>query len=300
MPDPLRQTISGTEAPVLFDASPYSTYWILYRRFAHGEEVAQVENPRMDWGKVLEPLILERAAKDLKFEVRPNRDADGNQVYVRNGLFGCTRDAEVFCPQRGPGVCEVKCVFDYRIWMAEWDGGNRPPRHHEIQIQTQMKVGDGRKSYAWGIEVAWVAGELYYFERKPIPKFWKAMDVEAQRFFDLVAKRNEPEPVGSPREFPLLNEVFPIKEDAVLDLREAENGRDVAEMVRLHEYHRKERLGHEKGEDAIKLKLRAIGRDHGVILLPQGINVKLKQNKTSVGIKAYVPDDVREGEIHGV
>lgn len=303
MPDPTRATISATEASALFDVSPYVTLWMLYRRFAHGEEAHVEPHVRMDWGTKLEPLVLAQAAEDLKFEVRPNRGEDGKQVYIRNGLLGCTRDADVICPDRGPGACETKCVFDYRIWMSEWAGGNNPPRHHEIQLQQQMKVGDGKTSYKWGVEVVWVAGELYYFERKPIPKFWDALDVEAGRFFASVKAGNEPEPFGTPREYPLLNEAFPIEAEKVLDLREGPDGRALAEEVRLYDYHRKQRLSHEKGEDGIALRLRAYGKEHGKILLPHGINVKLKQNKTNVGIKAYVPADVPEGglrEFEGV
>lgn len=298
MPDPLRQTISATEASALFDVSPYITRWMLYRRFAHGEEAYVTPHARMDWGTKLEPLVLAQAAEDLKIEIRPNRDGEGKQAYVRNGLLGCTRDAEIFCPDRGPGACETKCVFDYRTWMTEWDGGNRPPRHHEIQLQQQMKVGDGKTSYQWGVEVVWVAGEVLYFERKPIPKFWNALDAEASRFFADVTAGNEPEPFGSPREYPLLAEVFPIEEEKVLDLREDPNGRALAEKVRLYDYHRKQRLGHTKGEDAIKMELRVVGKDHGKILLPHGINVTLKQNKTGVGMKAFVPADVPEGGLN--
>lgn len=295
MPDVLRKTVSATESAALFDASPYTTRWMLYCRFALGQEDIQVENVRMDWGKKLEPLVLAQAAQDLKFDVRPNIGPDGRQIYIRNGLLGCTRDAEIICPERGPGACETKCVFDYRIWMQDWDGGNSPPRHHEIQLQQQMKVGDGKTSYKWGVEVVWVAGELYYFERKPIPKFWDALDVEAHRFFQDVANHNEPEPFGSPREYPLLKEVFPTIDKKILDLREQPEGRELAELVRLYDYHRKQRLGHEKGEDTIKLKILTVGKDSDQILLPNGINVKLKQNKTSVGIKAYIPADLKEG-----
>lgn len=297
MPDPLRQTISATEASALFEVSPYVTPWMLYRRFAYGEEAFTPEHARMDWGKKLEPLVVAQAGQDLKFEVRPNVGPDGKQVYIRNGLLGCTRDADVICPDRGPGALETKCVFDYRIWMQEWDGGNRPPRHHEIQLQQQMKVGDGKTSYKWGVEVVWCAGELYYFERDPIPKFWEALDVEAKRFFDAVSAKDEPEPFGSPREFPLLDIAFPIDETKTLDLREGEDGIQTAEQVRMMEYHRQQRLGHTKGEDTIKAKLRVKTRDNGLLLLPHGINVKFKKNKTGVGVKAYVPKDVREGEL---
>lgn len=300
MPDPTRKTISATEASALFEVSPYTTPWMLYRNFKYGDEAFELENPRMSWGKKLEPLILQQAAQDLKLEVRPNAGADGKQVYVRNGLLGCTRDAEIICPDRGPGVCEVKCVFDYRTWMTDWTGGNSVPRNYEIQVQTQMKVGDGRKSYGWGVFAVWIAGEVIYFERKPVPDFWKALDIEAKRFFDNVAAGNEPEPFGTPREFPLLDIAFPIDETTELDLREGEDGLEAAEQVRMMEYHRTHRLSHTKGEDKLKALLRVKAKTCGKLLLPHGINVKFKRNKLGVGVKAYIPKDLPEGQINGV
>jgi hypothetical protein len=305
MPDPLLKTISATEAAALFDASPYQTHWMLYQRFAHGHECYQAEDARMDWGKKLEPLILAQAAQDLKFEIRPNIGPDGKQVYVRNGLLGCTRDAEIYCPDRGLGTCETKCIFDYRILMQDWDGGNRPPRHHEIQVQQQMRVGTGETSpgagdgtpYKWGVEAVWCAGEVMYFERTPIPKFWTALEAEAKQFFDDVAAMREPEPFGTLREWPLLREVFPVEDRKILDLRDAKEGDEIAELVRLHEYHREQRLGHTKGEDAIKMKLAVTAKDSAKVLLPNGINFEIKKNKTGPGIKTYVPADLAQGSL---
>lgn len=306
MPDPIRKSISATEAPALFDVSPYVTRWMLYRRFANGEEVFANENSRMDWGKKLEPLVIAQAASDLKFEVRPNLGPDGKQLYVRNGLLGCTRDAEVFCPDRGPGALETKCVFDYATWMREWGGGNNPPRHHEIQLQQQMKVGDGKTSYKWGVEAVWIAGEVIYFKRDPIPRFWDALEMEAERFFADVAAGREPEPFGSPIENPLLNEVFHIDPEKVIDRREDPEAIKIAEDVRQLEYHAKQRLGHERAEKALKAKFRGLVRDAGKLLLPNGISISAKtvnragytaKPSSFVQIDTHVPDDIREGAL---
>lgn len=299
MPDPTRATISATEASALFDVNPYQTRWMLYWKFAEGREAEVEPHARMDWGTKLEPLVLEQAAQELKFEVRPNKGPDGKQTYVRNGLVGCTRDADIICPDRGPGACETKCVFDYRTWMNEWEGGNRPPRHHEIQLQVQMAVGDGVTPYKWGIEAVWIAGEVIYFEREPVPKFIEALDREAAQFFADVKAKKEPEPFGSPREWPLLDEVFPVDEEKILDMRTGEQGMELAELVRMYEYHRTQRLGHQKGEDMIRGKIRLLCRDHGKLLLLHGINVKMKQNKKSVGFKVYIPKDLPEGKFDG-
>jgi hypothetical protein len=120
----------------------------------------------MQWGKKLQPLIIAQASEELRLEVRPNEADD----YHRRGFLGCTRDATIICPDRGPGALETKCVFDYGVWMRDWHGGKFVPRNHEIQLQQQMLVGDGTgPAYEWGVVCAWVAGEQHYFERKPMP-----------------------------------------------------------------------------------------------------------------------------------
>src|SRR6185503_18450379 len=117
MPDPARRTVSATESPMLFNASPYGTRWTLWQRHANGIEIPYDVNERMEWGTLMQPLLLEQAARDLKLEVTPEHR------YVSRGSLGCTRDATVYCPDRGPGALETKCVFDYKTWMTKWGGG---------------------------------------------------------------------------------------------------------------------------------------------------------------------------------
>jgi hypothetical protein len=169
----------------------------------------------MNWGRKLQPLILEQVAEEMRLEVRPN-DED---AYMRRGLLGCTRDATIICPDRGPGAVETKCVFDYRTWMADWNGGKQPPRHHEIQLQQQMIVGDeGGESYRWGLLVAWVAGELHYFERAPIKDLWAPLYAGSRALFLRVKAKREPEPFGAPVELPLLAQLFPTIKGNTIDL----------------------------------------------------------------------------------
>lgn len=307
MPDPLRKSISATEAPALVDASPYVTRWLLYRRFANGEEFNPAENNRMNWGKLMEPLILKAAAEELRLEVIPNSDGAGSQVYERRGPLGCTRDATVICPDRGPGAMDSKCIFDYGVWMRDWGGGKSPPRHVEIQLQVQMFVGDGEKPFAWGTIPAWVGGELKFFERKPIPKLWAMLEEKAAAFLADVAAKREPEPFGAVMEIAALTELFPTVPGSVLAMDElTKENLAIAEKVRTMKWHSEERLGHEKGEKAIKAELTALAKEHDTILLPYGIKVSIKpQSRAGFTVKpttfkvvdAYVPKDVPEGNI---
>lgn len=299
MPDPSNRTISATEAPALIDASPWLTRWMLYQKFAKGLDLSTAPNSRMDWGLRMEKLVVEAVAEELKLEVIPNHGDDGKQVYERRGQFGTHRDATIICPDRGVGALETKCVFDYGVWMREWSGGKAPPRHHEIQLQVQMMVGDGERPYQWGCLSAWLAGELHHFERKPIPGLWKQLEVEAQKFFDDVAAGREPDPFGAPVEAPFLAEAFPTIAGKTLTMDEANTENlKVAEQVRMLTWHSAERLGHEKAEKDIKAQLLALAKDNEEVVLPYGIRVKIQRQErkgyevkptTVVMVKPYVP-----------
>jgi hypothetical protein len=313
MPDIDKKTISATQVPALFDASPYLTKFMLYRWFKYGDEVHGKEHNRMDWGTRMEPLCLAQAAEDLFFEVIPTRLPDGTQPYVRNGLLGCTRDAAIICPDRGPGALETKVCFDSMSWMRDWNGGKSVPRHIEIQLQMQMKVGDGVTSYKWGVISVWYGGEQKYFERKPMLDLWAAADAEAAQFFADLEAGKEPDPFGASIEAPLIAHVFPPDDAKVLDLSKLERGKAehatalaIAEDVRMMAYHSGERLGHARAEKELKAKLLAIAKDNGTVLLPYGINYKVKQSPragfiakptVATSVDPYVPQDVPEGDL---
>jgi len=295
MPDPNRKTVSATEMGGLFHVSPYVTRWMLYRQFADGLDISSPEDGRMKWGKIMQPLVLQEAADELRLEVKPN-DQDH---YVSRGLIGCTRDAEIICPDRGPGALETKCVFDYRVWMESWLGGKAPPRQHEVQLQVQMYVGDGERPFDWGIIAAWLAGEMHYFERKPIPELWAAMEVEAANFFIDLNAGNEPDPFGAAIEVPLITKHFTPEPEKILDLEADESGEELATLVKEFEQAKAAASAGNKLASKAKAKLMAAAKDAGQIKLPHGITVKLgRQDRkgfevkpsTSATIKTHVPE----------
>jgi hypothetical protein len=291
MPDPLKKTISATETPALFGASPYITRWMLLRKFIHGDPIDDPADNRMDWGRRMQPLLLAQAAEDLHLEVRPNAADE----YVRRGLLGCTRDAEVICPDRGPGALETKCVFDYGTWMETWNGGKTLPKHVEIQTQQQMMVGDGKNPFNWGVIAVWVCGEIKYFERKPIEDLWTAINVESFKFFDDVEAKIEGEPFGEPVEMPLLARLFAPLPGKVIDFTTHPKAAELAEQVRMMRYHADARSGHDKGERAIKAMLKALMTDAEEATFLYGIKVRAKKiDRAGYTVKpsSYVTLDV--------
>lgn len=291
MPDITRKTISATEASALFNVSPYVTRWMLFQRFANGVDIETQADNRMDWGSRMEPLVLRAAAEDKRLEVIPTpRGEDGRQQYVSRGLLGCSRDAMIICPDRGPGALETKCVFDYRIWMQNWGGGKEPPHQNEIQLQQQMLVGDGTTSFKWGLMGVWCCGEMFYFEREPLPELWSALDKEAALFFDDVAAKREPNPFGVPVESELIARLYPPIKRKVKDYTEAADAEAMALAAQMLAYHRDRRLEHAKGEDELKAKFKGLMLDAEELLLPGDIVVRQKPSGRGFKFEAYVPE----------
>jgi hypothetical protein len=285
MPDPTRQSISATQVSALWNVSPYVTRWMLHKHFADGVPLDGPEDSRMSWGKKLQPLIIEQAAADLRLEVRPNAE----DTYHRRGRIGCTRDATIICPDRGPGALETKCVFDYRTWMADWGGGRAVPRCHEIQVQTQMYVGEGTPHlcFTWGVIAAWVAGEVHYFERKPIHDLWRMMVDEADRFFADVKAAREPDPFGATVELPWLTEFFPVDAEKVVDLSDR---KDVAEIAIQYDAAKAQESAGARTAEPLRAKLLAAAKDAGEIICPEGVRVRIRPHGKGKRITVYRPD----------
>lgn len=290
MPDPKKTTISATEASALFNANPYLTYWMLYHKFKSGMEVEREADPRMNWGKKLQPLIIEQVAQDKKMEVVPNV----GDSYFRRARLGATRDALIVCPDRGPGALEIKCVFDYHSWMTNWNGGADVPRQYEIQLQTQMLVGDGEKDnpyiYSWGIIAVWVCADMYYFERRPIPDLHDALISESNEFFRRLDDGPAPDPFGASIELPLLNRLYAPTPQKVLDL--SNDRAHLATMTMVSDYKKfdDDWRFNERAALAAKSKLLALAKDNEKVLLPCGVNYRIRRSGKGRIIVPYIPD----------
>ena len=287
MPDPENKTISATESAALFGVSPYLTKWMLWHKFASGKSISSTDDARKMWGRKMQPLIMEQVQSEMHLEATSNQE-----VYQRRGLIGCTRDAIINDPQRGPGALEIKCVFDYEVWSTQWQGGRFVPRHHEIQLQQQMYVGDGTDSFRWGVIVAWVCADLYYFERVPNVDLWMKIVGEAGDFFTSIKNRVEPGPFGSPIEIALLYEMYPTIADKVLDLSTDPKHVKSAEDVSMYKTYQETMRGAEYAREPLRAKLLALAKDNQKVLLPCGVSYKvIKAGKTGKKIDPFVPEN---------
>jgi hypothetical protein len=267
---------------------------MLYQKFANGENLDKPADERMDWGKKMQPLIISQVSSDRGLEVVPNPDA-----YLRHGLLGCTRDATIIAPGIGPGALEIKCVFDYRVWMQKWNGGKTVPREIELQLQQQMYVGEGddkrgyefNSSYDWGLIAVWVCADMYYFERKPVPELWTDLERKAIAFFSDVRSKREPDPFGAAVELPLLNKLYPMQPGNVLDLSADPEHVKTSEKVSLYDHLKSEKSGLEANVEKYRVELLALAKDAEYVKLPCGVSYRVKRvGKAGRTIDAYIPE----------
>jgi hypothetical protein len=290
MPDPQNLTISATESPALFNASPYLTRWMLYQKFANGVDLDKEGTSRMDWGTKMQPIILEQVAAERGLEVVPNHG------YVRRGLLGCTRDATIISPGVGPGALEIKCVFDYKVWASKWAGGQTVPREVEIQLQQQMYCGTGGINgehiapYKWGLICVWVCADLYYFERKPLPELWTELERRAIGFFSDVKSKREPDPFGAAVELPLLAQLFPTVEGRELDLSNDPDHVKTSEDVSMYDHLKTSEAGRKEAAEKYRVHLLALAKDAQFVKLPCGVSYAVRKSGRGKTIVPYIPD----------
>ena len=264
MPDPDRRSVSASEAAALFGLSPYTTRYMLYRKLAHGVVLDKPEDGRMSWGKKVEPLIVAQAALDMNLEVFPNQPPR----YVRAGLLGCTRDADIYDPAVGPGALECKSVWDYSVWMTRWNGGERLPADIMIQVQTQMLVGDGESPFGWGLVAALVCGESKYWRVAPDPQLWKRLTEGAAQLFADIEEGNEPRADGLAIEEPWIKEQWPEIIRPEQDLQGDPEAAAYAEVARMYAHADAASKRFAKAAKDYKAKLLGLAADCEVTRLP--------------------------------
>ena len=286
MPDPTHRTVSASQAAALLNVHPYLTRWMLYQKFV-APTADEDDDNRLRWGRLMQPLILAEAARDLRMQVRPN-EAD---TYVRRGVLGCTRDADIIAPDLGPGALEVGVAFDYRSFAERWGGGAAPPMDKEIQVQVQMYVGDGAKPYGHGMLGVWCAGEMHYLERRPDEPLWRELEREATQFLADVEARREPEALGTTLELPMALARYRKGGAGALDLSEpTEANRKLLEAVQMFAWARDQAGAADKTKEGCRAQIVLAAKDADEVLLPEGWRLSLKRVRSAE--KLVTPDMV--------
>jgi predicted phage-related endonuclease len=202
MPDADWQSVSASQAAALFNQSPYITRWMLWWAFKKRDRslIAPAGNERIAWGKLLQDDILYATSLAYRLEVEQNI----NDQYVQNGVLGATIDGLMRMPDRGPVVVEAKAI-DWLRWKETWSE-TAAAVHVEIQLQVQMLAAGTDH----GIIAALIGGnEIRWLERERNGDLVDRLREEAAAFFASLDANEEPDPLGSPLELPMLAELYP-------------------------------------------------------------------------------------------
>jgi len=206
--------VGASEVAALFDASPWLTHFELWHRKAGNIATPEFnaitdgtpENERVYWGVRLEAAIIEAAKERYGY-------TDREQVYrLDNGKgLGGHPDRRVICPQRGPGLLEVKTVD----WLERKKWGDEPPLNYLLQNQTYQ----GLDQVAWGDVLVLVGGnKLERFQYDFRPKLFAEIEARVEQFWRDVEAGKAP-PADYSRDGSVIAELYADAGDTMIDLR---------------------------------------------------------------------------------
>ena len=173
------KVVGGSEVSALFGVNPWLTHFELWHRKNGTLETPEFGgNERIEAGIYLEPSIIQWACD--KWGYVPTDDK--LKLYDNTIDLGGHVDKRVICPERGPGVLEIKTVdqFIFRDW------GDEPPLNYQLQGQTYM----GLAGVGWCDIVYLVGGnhldrfqmqfrpKLYAEIKKRVADFWQSIDAQ--------------------------------------------------------------------------------------------------------------------------
>lgn len=288
------QDITSTDAPALFNLSPYQTRFELWHAKQSGEVQVIDPSDRMLWGTRLQDAIAAGIAEDQRLVVRRMDE----YVRLADGRMGSSFDFQItgvlpgspFAPifdELGPGVFEIKNVDSLAFrngWKVDDDFIEAPP-HIEVQVQHQQLVSGMR----WSLLGALVGGNRYeLLERRADDSVHRGIVSGARAFWASIAAGQAPDPV------------MPDDADAVIRLNQfAEPGKlydarnDAAVCALVSEYHAfgEAKRDAEEKQKVRKAELLARIGDHEKVLL-DGFNVSCGMVGPAE-IKAYTRDGYR-------
>lgn len=177
--------LTSTEAPVLYNLSPYQTLFELWHRKKNKDIVAIEQTDRMKWGSRLEGVIAEGVAADQGWSVKAFKD----YMRVPDLRIGSSFDYMIGTD----GLLEIKNVSEMAFrssWSGDDDNLEAPP-HIEMQVQHQLLVSG--MSYAY--ICALVGGNtVKLIKREPQPEIHKSIIKKASQFWQSIESNTAPAP----------------------------------------------------------------------------------------------------------
>ena len=190
------KNISSTEAPVLYNASPYQTLFEMYHAKRSDDLHLIQENERMVWGNRLQDAIANGVAADKCWVIRPMKE----YITLPGYRLGSSFDYMI---GESEAILEIKNV-DSLVFNNKWTE-DEAPAHIELQVQTQMLVSGITKCYICAL----VGGNrIHIIERDYNPKIGESILKQAQKFWAMTA----PPPIDFERDAKFIKELYSFAE----------------------------------------------------------------------------------------
>ncbi len=261
------QHVGASEVSALFGCNPWLTEFELWHRkkgnistpiFNAVHDDGTPENERIYWGVKLEAAIIEAAKERYGYTDRPPADPP-----LTNGHgLGGHPDRRVICPQRGPGILEVKMAD----WLVFKQWGDEPPLNYLLQGNTCA----GLDRTNWFDMLVLVGGnKLERLQYDFRPKLFTETEKRVDAFWESVHADRAPKADYS-RDKDTLAELYADAGDTLVDLK----GDNLA-AIAAAEYvigAAEEKAGKARKEAAQAELIEKLG-EHGVALL-DGFTVK--------------------------
>lgn len=206
--------VGASEAAALFDCCPYLTRYELWHRKKGSIATPEFdviatdgtpENERIYWGVRLEAAIIEAAKERYGYADREQLDR------LTNGKgLGGHPDRRVVCPERGPGILEIKTAD----WLVRKEWGDEPPAHYLIQSQAYQ----GLDGVEWGDVLVLVGGNrLERFCYNFRPKIYAEIERRVEAFWASI-EADDPPPPDYTRDLATITDLNRDATDETVDL----------------------------------------------------------------------------------
>jgi predicted phage-related endonuclease len=277
------KTIGASKIAALIDHSPYVTRWQLWQWAANDIPLPSPTHARAAEGVLLEPFILQTAADERGWELRPNSERcfrSDDETRISATPDGFIRSTE----KSGTGVVDAKLVNVFRFWDS-W-GREEPsvPLHIELQIQWQMEI----TGCDWGAIVVYVMGgdETHVFYRDRDDEVIETLDDAAKEFWSSVDEMREPDPFGEPKEIPTLAIRYPsVLQTETVDLGVED---ETAEAMARFKHAREQETFWKKQKESQKAVLLGVAAENQSTVCSsldgRRFNLTVKKTATAAGI----------------
>jgi putative phage-type endonuclease len=136
--------ITGSDAAAILNASKYKGKVVVYNEKKKGYKQPIKEPAFIEWGHIMEPVLRKKFAVEMnkkraKEGLAPIRVQQNNfmLVHPEYDYLAANIDGEVFHPERGHGLLEIKTASEYV--KDEWEGEDIP-NEYLLQVHHYMLV----------------------------------------------------------------------------------------------------------------------------------------------------------------